>query len=119
MSLCKRAANSYRELFTTFQSKYDEYQNSRSYNYYRDIVQLHVPEFSNHASKGWKYLNNRDYNKAKQEFEFSLANDIIPGDSTEAKKYLLLLIEKYPKHRLTKPQVDLWNYAYPNYTINF
>lgn len=80
----------------------------------------------NHASKGWKYLNKKEFSQAKNQFELSLAKDTLPGnlsgmsnalqglnELTEAKKYLLLLIEKFPKHKFTKVQIDLWNKTYP------
>ena len=85
-----------------------------------------------HASKGWKYIDKKEYSEAKKEFELSLAKDTLPGnlsgmsyalqglnDLVEAKKYLLLLTEKFPKHRFTKLRVDLWNKAYPDNVINF
>lgn len=85
-----------------------------------------------HASKGWNYLNKKEYSEAKREFQISLAKDTLPGNLSgmsnalqglnelkEAKKYLLLLIEKFPKHRFTKVQIDLWNKTYPDNTINF
>ena len=85
----------------------------------------------NHASKGWKYLSKNDYSKAKKEFQMSLAKDTLPGSLSgmsialqglnelkEAKEYLLLLLKKYPKHRFTKIQIDLWNEKFSEYTIN-
>ena len=83
-----------------------------------------------HASRGWKYLDKKEYSEAKNEFELSLVKDTMPGSLSgmsralqglnqlaEAKKYLQLLIEKFPKHRFTGVQIDLWNKTYPDDTI--
>lgn|GEM_PF-2602097 len=85
-----------------------------------------------HANKGWKYLNKKEFSQAKNQFELSLVKDTMPGslsgmsialqglnEPTEAKKYLLLLIEKFPNHRFTKVQIDLWNKIHPDNIINF
>jgi hypothetical protein len=81
----------------------------------------------NHASKGWKHIEKREYAAAKNEFELSLANDTLPGslsgmsraldglnEIAESKKYLILLRDKFPTHRFTAVQIESWNKRFPN-----
>ena len=84
-----------------------------------------------HANKGWKYIKKKQYSQAKTQFELSLAKDTLPGnlsgmaialkglnELTEAKKYFSILLRKFPYHRFTRPQIELWNEAYPEHAIS-
>lgn len=84
-----------------------------------------------HASKGWKLLEKKEFDEAKKEFQYSLAKDTLPGNLagmssalhalnqlSAAKAHLLLLLKKYPTHRFTKSQIDLWNRKFPDNPID-
>ena len=86
----------------------------------------------NYASKGNRYLNQKEYEKAINEFEKSLSIDTLPGSLSgmsraniglkrhnEAKKYLNLLKNKFPDHKFTPIQIDIWNKKFPNDTIAY
>lgn len=83
--------------------------------------------FQNYTSKGHRYLNQEKYKEAVIEFEKSLWIDTLPvslsglsranlglNKHVEAKKFLILLKNKFPYHKFIPIQIEIWNNKFPD-----